>query len=168
MEVIGIGYLAIICQNIDESINFYCNGLGFEKIYQEPNRDDPESTQVLLMNKNGNGIMLVGPNDPNMKLAKNNIGVGSMQYLALYVKNDDLDDAFYNLSNAGIQISEEIQRGYERIIFLEDPNGTLVTLISWPGIESLDANQYIDTFKKVEAFRRKDKSEFIEKKHFKK
>ena len=52
MEVIGIGYLAIICQNIDETVNFYCNGLGFEKIYQEPNRDDPESTQVLLMNKN--------------------------------------------------------------------------------------------------------------------
>ena len=52
MEVIGIGYLAIICQNIDETVNFYCNGLGFEKIYQEPNRDDPESTQVFLMNKN--------------------------------------------------------------------------------------------------------------------
>ena len=168
MEVIGIGYLAIICQNIDESINFYCNGLGFEKIYQEPNRDDPESTQVLLMNKNGNGIMLVGPNNPNMKLAERNIGVGSMQYLALYVKNIDLDEAFYNLSNAGIQISEEIQRGYERIVFLEDPNGTLVTLISWPGIDNLDTSQYINTLKEVETFRKKDKSEFIEKKHFKK
>ncbi|MBR74357.1 MAG: hypothetical protein CL872_05430 [Dehalococcoidaceae bacterium] len=168
MEVIGIGYLAIICQNIDETINFYCNGLGFEKIYQEPNRDDPESTQVLLMNKNGNGIMLVGPNDPNMKLAEKKLGVGSMQYLALYVKNADLDEAFYNLSNAGIQISEEIQRGYERIIFLEDPNGTLITLISWPGIENIESGQYIEALKTVEEYRKKDKSKFIEKKHFKK
>ena len=64
MEVIGIGYLAIICQNIDETVNFYCNGLGFEKIYQEPNRDDPESTQVFLMNKNGN------PSQDNFYMAK--------------------------------------------------------------------------------------------------
>jgi len=168
MEVIGIGYLAIVCQNIDETVNFYCNGLGFEKIYQEPNRDDPESTQVFLMNKNGNGIMLVGPNDPNMKLAEKNIGVGSMQYLALYVKNADLDEAFYKLSNAGIQISEEIQRGYERMVFLEDPNGTLVTLISWPGIDNLSPNEYIKILKNVEEYRNKDKSEFIEKKHFEK
>ena len=57
MEVIGIGYLAIICQNLQESINFYCKGLGFEEIYQETNRDDKESTQVLLMTKSGNGII---------------------------------------------------------------------------------------------------------------
>ena len=89
MEVIGIGYLAIICQNLQESINFYCKGLGFEEIYQETNRDDKESTQVLLMTKSGNGIMLIGPNDPKMKLAEKNIGVGSMQYLTLYVTNKE-------------------------------------------------------------------------------
>ena len=57
-------------------------------------------------------------------------------------ENADLDEAFYNLSNAGIQISEEIQRGYERIIFLEDPNGTLITLISWPGIENIESKDF--------------------------
>jgi|TARA_B110000116_G_C16790471_1_gene563424 catechol 2,3-dioxygenase-like lactoylglutathione lyase family enzyme len=168
MEVIGIGYLAIICQNLQESINFYCKGLGFEEIYQETNRDDKESTQVLLMTKSGNGIMLIGPNDPKMKLAEKNIGVGSMQYLTLYVTNIELDKAFYTLSNVGIQISEEIERGYERMVFLEDPNGTLITLTSWPDISSANTNQNRDTLKRAVTNKSKSISEYLEKIHFKK
>ena len=54
------------------------------------------------------------------------------------------------------------------MVFLEDPNGTLVTLISWPGIDNLSSNEYIKILKNVEEYRNKDKSEFIEKKHFEK
>jgi len=168
MEVIGIGYLAIICQNLQESINFYCKGLGFEEIYQEANRDDVESTQVLLMTKSSNGIMLIGPNDPKMKLAEKSMGVGSMQYLTLYVTNTELDKAFYTLSNAGIQISEEIQRGYERIIFLEDPNGTLITLTSWPNISDVDTNKNKETLKQAVVNKTKSESGYLDKIHFKK
>ena len=168
MEVLTIGYVAIICQNLEESLNFYCNGLGLKKIYSEPNRDDNESTQILLASQKGPCLMLIGPNDPKMKLSQAALGVGSMQYLTFYVTNTELDNAFYTLSNAGIQISEEIKRGYERIIFIEDPSGTLVTLTSWKGINSSDLSNNTERLKKAESFRRTEKSEYIQEHHLEK
>ena len=42
-----------------------------------------------------------------------------------------IDQAFFELSKVGLHGSEEIVRGYERLIFLEDPNGVLILLTSW-------------------------------------
>ena len=39
----------------------------------------------------------------------------------------ELDFAFLS----GVQASEEIRRGYERLVFLEDPSGVLITLTAW-------------------------------------
>ena len=103
-----------------------------------------------------------------MKLSQAALGVGSMQYLTFYVTNTELDNAFYTLSNAGIQISEEIKRGYERIIFIEDPSGTLVTLTSWKGINSSDLSNNTERLKKAESFRRTEKSEYIQEHHLEK
>ena len=88
-----------------------------------------------------------------------------MQYLTLYVTNIELDKAFYTLSNVGIQISEEIERGYERMVFLEDPNGTLITLTSWPDISSANTNQNRDTLKRAVTNKSKSISEYLEKIH---
>jgi hypothetical protein len=51
-----------------------------------------------------------------------------------------MDQAFFALSTAGLRGSEEIRRGYERLVFLEDPNGVLLLLVAWtseppPGID---------------------------------
>lgn len=131
MQVNGIGYPAIIVKNMDESIGFYTKRLGMQHLYTEPNRDDPESAQALLHVAGDNYLLLVGPTDPNLKLADASLGVGSMQYLSLEVPADWMDRAFYELSSVGAQASEEIRRGYERLVFMEDPNGVLITLTAW-------------------------------------
>lgn len=130
MELSGVGYPAIIVKNLDESIEFYGN-LGGSVVYVEPNRDDPESSQALLHVGGDDHVMLIGPNDPNLKLAEASLGVGSMQYLTLRVSSKFMDQAFFTRSAAGLHGSEEIRRGYERLVFLEDPNGVLVLLVAW-------------------------------------
>jgi glyoxylase I family protein len=131
VQVHGIGYPAIICRDLDETISFYERALGMRPLFMEPNRDDAESVQVLLDAGSGTRLLLVGPVDPKMKLAEAQLGVGSMQYLSLRVSGADLDAAYHSLANAGVQASEEIRRGYERLIFLEDPSGVLITLTAW-------------------------------------
>lgn len=138
MDLYGVGYPAIIVKSIDESVDFY-RKLGATVLYGEPNRDDPESVQLLLNLGAENFLMLIGPRDPSFKLAEASLGAGSMQYITINVTTQFMDQAFFELSNAGIQGSEEIRRGYERLIFLEDPNGVLLLLVAWaveppPGI----------------------------------
>ena len=131
MRVQGIGYPAIICRNMEETISFYERALGMRLLFMEPNRDDAESVQALLDAGSGTRLLLVGPIDPKMKLADAQIGVGSMQYLSLRVSGSELDAAYHELARAGVQASEEIRRGYERLVFLEDPSGVLITLTAW-------------------------------------
>lgn len=130
MELSGVGYPAVIVKNVQESVEFY-GKLGGTVLYTEPNRDDPESIQALVHLGAENYLMLIGPIDPNLKLAEATLGVGSMQYLTIRVSGAFMDQAFFTLSSAGLHGSEEIRRGYERLIFLEDPNGTLILLVAW-------------------------------------
>ena len=131
MNVSGLGYPAIIVQNMEESVAFYQRALGMQLLYFEPNRDDAESVQALLHAGNDTFVLLIGPVDPHTKLAEAGLGVGSMQYLSLAVAGEVMDRAFFELAKAGAHGSEEIRRGYERLVFLHDPNDVLVLLTAW-------------------------------------
>lgn len=138
MELLSYNYPAIIVKDLNESIDFYTK-LGASLIYSEPNRDDHESVQVMMSIGKDNFLMLVGPQDPKLKLAESNLGIGSVQYISFNVSKDFIDQAFFELAKVGLHGSEEILRGYERLVFLEDPNGVLILLTSWtvdvpPGI----------------------------------
>ena len=130
MELSGLGYPAIICKQMQESIEFYSK-LGMRQLYVEPNRDDPESVQALMHAGGEDYLLLVGPSHEGVQLAEARLGSGSMQYLTIRVSGAFMDQAFFTLSSAGLQSSEEIRRGYERLVFLEDPNGVLIALVAW-------------------------------------
>jgi catechol 2,3-dioxygenase-like lactoylglutathione lyase family enzyme len=131
MQVSGIGYPAIIVGNLQESIEFY-ERLGLRVLYSEPNRDDPESATVMLGAADDTTLLLVGPLQPGtVNIAEAQPGIGSMQYLSFHVTNEQMDEMFHVMSEAGVQGSEVIERGYERLVFMQDPNGVLVLLITW-------------------------------------
>lgn len=130
MELLGIGYPAVICRDMEGSIDFYSK-LGMTHVYTEPNRDDAESVQALMHAGGDSYLLLVGPTSSEVKIAEASLGVGSLQYLSLRVSSTFMDQAYFELSSAGLQGSEEIRRGYERLVFLEDPSGVLVTLLAW-------------------------------------
>jgi len=131
----GINYPAIIVRGLDESVQFYAR-LGLRLLYTEPNRDDPESTTAMLAFEGSDMFLqLVGPTQPGtVALAEASPGAGSMQYLSLTVSLDQMLGIWDEMSRAGLHGSEVIQRGYERLVFLEDPDGVLITLTAW-GVE---------------------------------
>ncbi len=142
MELRGLGYPAIICKDMQLSLEFYSK-LGMRQLFTEPNRDDAESVQTLLHAGGDAYLLLVGPTHEGVNIAEASAGVGSMQYLTLQVSPDSMDQAYFELSSAGVHGSEEIRRGYERLVFLEDPNGVLVALVAWateppPGLARAD------------------------------
>jgi len=131
LQTQGVAYAAIIVKNMQESLDFY-QRLGLRLLYMEPNRDDPESVvAVLAAGEDGSFLQLVGPTHAGVKIADASLGVGSMQYLALQVSREQMQGMFHEMSRSGVHGSEEIVRGYERMVFLEDPNGVLVTLVAW-------------------------------------
>ena len=131
LQVLGVAYPAIIVKNMQESMEFY-QRLGLLPLYMEPNRDDPESVVALLATVDGSSfVQLVGPTHAGVTIAEATPGVGAMQYLAFHVSKARMDGMFHELSNSGVHGSEEIVRGYERLVFREDPNGVLVTLVAW-------------------------------------
>jgi catechol 2,3-dioxygenase-like lactoylglutathione lyase family enzyme len=164
VQVNGIGYPAVIVKNVEESIAFYQRAFGMELIYLEPNRDDSESVQALLRVSDDSFLLLVGPVDPNLKLADASMGVGSMQYLALNVTSEILDRAFFELSNSGVRGSEEIRRGYERLVFLEDPNGMLFILTAWITEPPVGMSR-AEVLRRAAAIRDEERSPFIEDRH---
>ena len=132
LQVLGVAYPAIIVKNMQESMEFY-QRLGLLPLYMEPNRDDPESFCALMYcGGNDSFIMLVGPAEgARVAIAEAQPGVGSMQDLSLNVDRETMTKMWDEMSRAGVAGSEEIVRGYERLVFLEDPNGVLVTLVAW-------------------------------------
>ncbi len=166
MEINGLGYPAIIVRNVEESVDFFVRTLGMERLYTEPNRDDPESVQTLLHAGNDTYVMLIGPVDPNLKLADASLGVGSMQYLTLQVSGDVMDRAFFELSASGMHASEEIRRGYERLVFLEDSNGLLILLTAWT-TEPPEGMSRAEVLKRANALREAQGAPFVEDTHVK-
>lgn len=132
LQAQGVGYTAIIVRSLRDSMDFY-QRLGLVPVYVEPNRDDPESLCALMYcGGNDSFIMLVGPAEgARVAIAEAQPGVGSMQYLSFNVSRDTMTEIWHAMSTAGVSGSEEIVRGYERLVFLEDPNGVLITLTAW-------------------------------------
>lgn len=139
LRTLGLDYPAIIVKNMQESLAFY-ERLGLAPLYTEPNRDDPESIIAMLAGGDGETFLqLVGPVNASVNIAQASPGIGSMQYLSLRISLAQIGELFHEMSSAGVQGSEEIVRGFERLVFLQDPNGVLITLTAWsteppPGI----------------------------------
>jgi len=163
VQVQGVNYPAIICRDMESSVQFY-QRLGMTLLAVEPNRDDPESMQATLHAGGDAFVVLVGPLDKNLKLADSSIGVGSMQYLSLTISSATMDGIFNEMSNSGVRGSEEIRRGYERLVFLEDPNGVLITLTAWTA-DPPEGLGRAAVLARAAALREADRAPFIEDAH---
>ncbi|MSQ29402.1 MAG: VOC family protein [Dehalococcoidia bacterium] len=165
LQAQGVGYTAIIVHSLRDSVEFY-QRLGLKLVYVEPNRDDLESLCALMYaGGNDSFIMLVGPAEgAQVVIAEAQPGVGSMQYLSFIVSHDTMSEIWHEMSNAGVSGSEEIIRGYERLVFLQDPNGVLVTLTAWSTEPPLEMPRAL-VLVRAAAIREREGAAFIEDSH---
>ncbi|MGH3314482.1 MAG: VOC family protein [Streptomyces sp.] len=121
----GIHHVAFICRDVEETIRFYQELLGFPLVEIVENRDYRGSTHFFFDIGNGN---LLGFFDfPGHDHPPFSETLGGVQHIALSLDVERQAAARRALDEAGIAYSGP-DRGVEESLYLRDPNGVPVEL----------------------------------------
>ncbi len=113
---IQVKYSTIIVKDMEESIRFYQDVLGFE--VDSRYTPTPDIT-ITLMRAKG---------DAMIELIKNN--VNDVGFYSVGMEVDDMDSAMKELKSKGVKIIKEpVSTLVGSVAFLEDPNGVTIAVI---------------------------------------
>jgi lactoylglutathione lyase len=146
VSVLRLGHLGLCVSDLERSIRFYRDLLGFRPLSQV-NVKGPEADQLLrlqgveqrtvFLERDGLRLALfafaspkpVGDAEPR---AMNQLGLA-----AIMLRVDDLDATLEPFRKAGVRILEDTYTSHpafrSKLVFLCDPDGTLIELIEMPG-----------------------------------
>lgn len=146
MAVLRVGHIGICCSDLERSLRFYRDLLGFRAL-SEVKVDDATSARLLrlpeveqrtvFLERDGVRLALfaferpepLGDGEPR---AMNQLGLA-----AIMLRVDDLEATLEPMRAAGVRILEETRTEHpdygSKLLFLCDPDGTLIELIEIPG-----------------------------------
>lgn len=125
----GVHHLALVCADVEQTIDFYQGLLGFPLVGLFENRDYPGSTHFFF--DIGAGNMLAFFDFPGLGLEPVPEGLGGVQHVAISVTPDEFEARKARLAQAGIEVLGP-DRGVEESIYFRDPDGVQVELIRQP------------------------------------
>jgi catechol 2,3-dioxygenase-like lactoylglutathione lyase family enzyme len=131
LRTLRISHPAISGAKNAETIHFYRDILGMELVLRQDNLDVPWEEHLFFHAGNDTFIAYFVPKEGAPALPPAQSGSGHMDHLALDVDTENLDRAINRLSEAGITFEGPVDRGYERSIYFQDPNGATVELLAW-------------------------------------
>ncbi|MBI4498148.1 MAG: VOC family protein [Chloroflexi bacterium] len=127
-----ISHPALICQDIEATLEFYTSVLGMEPIAWQPNPDDPSFTSLYLHAGEGTILAFVGPAEPaRTVLARGRLGIGSLQHLALQLDRESFQQVERELQARGFPYTGPVDRGFAQVLYVRDPNGITLELTHW-------------------------------------
>lgn len=135
----GIHHAAFVCRDVEETIRFYQEFLGFPLVELVENRDYAGSSHFFFDLGNQN---LLGFFDfPGLEQEPYKETIGALQHLALSVSPEQFDAAKATLDAAGVEYLGP-DRGADDSLYLRDPNGMGIELYreqlgSFEGVELL-------------------------------
>jgi glyoxylase I family protein len=116
----GVHHVALICRDVEETIRFYQDFLGFPLVELVENRDYRGSSHFFFDIGNGN---LLGFFDfPGHDHPPFSETIGAVQHLAISISHENFLAAKQRFDTAGIQYLGP-DRGVENSIYFRDPNG---------------------------------------------
>ncbi|MGQ0574793.1 MAG: VOC family protein [Pseudonocardia sp.] len=116
----GVHHLALICRDVEETIHFYQDLLGFPLVELVENRDYPGSSHFFFDIGNGN---LLGFFDfPGHDHPAFSETIGGVQHIALSTSDEEFAAARRRLDEAGIPYIGP-DRGIDNSLYIRDPNG---------------------------------------------
>ncbi|WP_327685704.1 VOC family protein [Streptomyces sp. NBC_00467] len=121
----GIHHVAFICRDVEETIRFYQEFLGFPLVEMVENRDYRGSTHFFFDIGHGNLLGFFdfpGHDHPPIEET-----IGGVQHLALSVDAERFTAARKSLDDAGVEYLGP-DRGVEDSLYLRDPNGVPLEL----------------------------------------
>jgi glyoxylase I family protein len=116
----GIHHLALICRDVEETVRFYQEFLGFPLVELVENRDYRGSSHFFF--DLGNSTMLGFFDFPGHDHPPFMETIGGVQHLALSVSPERFAEIKAKLDGAGVDYLGP-DRGVEDSIYIRDPNG---------------------------------------------
>ncbi|MFI5041548.1 MAG: VOC family protein [Acidimicrobiales bacterium] len=125
----GVHHLALICSDVERTIGFYQDVLGFPLVEVMENRDYPGSTHLFL--DIGHGNLLAFFDFPGLGLGQAVEAHGAVQHVAIAVEPDGLAAVRARLDERGIPYLGP-DRGLTDSIYVKDPDGIQIELLAQP------------------------------------
>lgn len=128
---IGVHHLALICSDIDRTMQFYTEVLGFPLVELFENRDLPSSTHFFFDIGNGNLLAFFDfPEDP---MPATRESIGGMHHIAIAVGSDAFESIRAKLD--GLKIEYFGPDRVENSLYFHDPDGALLEITRDPLLE---------------------------------
>lgn len=125
----GIHHAALICSDVEETIQFYQGLLGFPLVELVENRDYGGSSHFFF--DLGNQTLLGFFDFPGLGLAPAVESIGSVQHIAISAPRDRWEHVRARLDAAGVAYAGP-DRGIEESMYFKDPDGISIELLSDP------------------------------------
>jgi glyoxylase I family protein len=125
----GIHHLALICSDVEQTIQFYQGLLGFPLVELVENRDYAGSTHFFF--DLGNQTLLGFFDFPGLGLEPGIEAIGGVQHIAISAPRDRWEQIRDRLDAAGVKYMGP-DRGIEESMYLKDPDGIQIELLSDP------------------------------------
>ena len=116
----GVHHVALICRDVEETIRFYQDTLGFPLVELVENRDYAGSSHFFFDIGNGNLLGFFdfpGHDHPGFTET-----IGGVQHIALSTSDEEFAKARTRLDEAGISYIGP-DRGIHNSLYIRDPNG---------------------------------------------
>lgn len=125
----GIHHAALICSDVERTIEFYQELLGFPLVELVENRDYPGSSHFFF--DVGNQTLLGFFDFPGLGLDQGVESIGAVQHIAISVPRDRWERLRARLDEAGIEYVGP-DRGIPESLYFRDPDGIGLELLSDP------------------------------------
>ena len=125
----GVHHLAMICSDVETTVRFYQEILGFPLVDVMENRDYPGSTHFF--HDIGNGNLLAFFDFPGLGLGPSVETLGGVQHVAITVERTSFDAIKERIEAAGLSYLGP-DRGLTNSIYVKDPDGVQIELLAEP------------------------------------
>ena len=125
----GVHHLALICSDVEQTVRFYQDVLGFPLVDVMENRDYPGSTHFF--HDIGNDNLLAFFDFPGLGLGQAVEAVGAVQHVAISVDQASFEAVRHRLDSMGLPYLGP-DRGLTNSIYVKDPDGVQIELLAEP------------------------------------
>jgi len=125
----GVHHMALICSDVERTIQFYQELVGFPLIELMENRDYKGSTHLFF--DIGNDNLLAFFDFPGLGLQPGVESLGGVQHIAISTTPENLEQVKARLEQRGVPYLGP-DRGVTTSIYFKDPDGIQIELIAEP------------------------------------
>ena len=124
--VLGIGHAAFVVKDMEKTVAFYEETLGFKRAFDIPRPENGEPWIVYLYGGGGQFIELFYGGKKELPFADENIG-----FFHLCVAVDDIHEAWKRVTETGAPQDDEPKQGadYNWQCWTHDPDGVKIELM---------------------------------------